>query len=931
MLKGDTPDVSELTAFKFYQRILFVSNNNPNTKQIPANQLLRGRYLGPAYHYGSTMCHWIRLPDGTKIARSLVRADNTSPADSPPEEEEEKSQTEDQLYWNGEEGIPLEENTEKHHQSVTEEVDKSTSNEEEENSEDEDADDEETDDEPAITNVVGTSAWIKKGDKYITVVAVADSYTPKGERLITVRIQGKADEIWPFEEFKKLSKVTDAQRGPVESYSFVRFGRYKVNVKGQRTKTLHIQTHWTGGYKPSWIPFEDLKVDDPVTLAAYAIANFSNLSKYSKAKEHAVILNEALKWAKEFLSKNDELAVNALSTKKPSAKFGVNLPKGNKGAEAEDLKYNQDPQLSALVDGQRWSAAREKELANFDKHNAFRYLPKGSHQPEGYQSMRCHFVYDVKADGTFKARFCAGGDTVDSTGVHSAMTVVETTSTKVLFTIAKANKQEVLVGDLSSAYLHAYTQEKVCFFCGPEWGDKEGCWAIVVKAVYGLVGSAHAYHQHVFETMTGLGWKSCELDKDIWMRTAHPNSEGKVLRDYVAFYVDDFIVVSDDPLKIGEELGSIFSIKEIGKPNRYLGADVKLVGENYRFSSETYLKEVISQLTNDGAFPGGNRPDGIKKRKTPSRTNNPMVTEDHPENDDSELLTEREHRLYQRLVGILQWLVTLGRFDITYAVASLSRFNSAPRIGHLERAYRVFGYLQTFPNKSVEVNAKALINLPEMEKGLAERMKKVYPDAEEDVSINDPEPLGLALALTVYADSDHAHDHVTRRSISGILVFIASTPIMAKSSRQAAVESSTYSAEFYAARTATEVIIGLRLLLRALGVPGSGPTKLLGDNMGVVQSATLFTSCLKKKHNAISYHRVREAVAAGTISYAHINTKANLADILTKPLDSKTLGDLRDTFLHRLTEDVQLSNWTNNHSPSEIGEECQDLQWYLGH
>jgi hypothetical protein len=487
------------------------------------------------------------------------------------------------------------------------------------------------------------------------------------------------------------------------------------------------------------------------------------------------------------------------------------------------------------------------------------------------------------------------------------MTVVETPSTRILFVIAEANGQEVLVGDLSSAYLHAYTKEKVYFVCGPEWGpEREGCVAVVVKAVYGLVGSAHAYHQHIFETMTSKGWKCSEIDSDIWMR----KDEKHNLWEYVAFYVDDFIIVSKDPAKIGKELNSIFSVKEITAPNKYLGANVKFVDGRFRFSSEDYLKEILSQLRGEGNVPefSEQRPEGIRKFKTP------MASNDHPEIDDTGLLSEREHRIYQRLMGILQWLVSLGRFDICYAVSSLSRFNSAPRKGHLQRAIRVFGYLEQTPKKSIEINCSEMNNLPQMEQGLRDDMMKKYPEAMEEKSTRTPEILGEALNLTVYADADHAHDQVTRRSITGIIVFIGSTPIIAKSTRQGSVESSTYSAEFNSARAATELIIGLRLLLRSLGVSQEKPSMLLGDNLGVVQSSTMFTSALKKKHNAISYHRVREAVAAGIIDYAHIDTALNLADIFTKPLDAVSFGKLRDSFLRSVSV---VDCWITNADVSE--------------
>ena len=45
------------------------------------------------------------------------------------------------------------------------------------------------------------------------------------------------------------------------------------------------------------------------------------------------------------------------------------------------------------------------------------------------------------------------------------------------------------------------------------------------------------------------------------------------------------------------------------------------------------------------------------------------------------------------MVGQLQWAVTLGRYDILAHVMSMSRFRLAPKVGHMERMKRVYGYL----------------------------------------------------------------------------------------------------------------------------------------------------------------------------------------------------------------------------------------------
>jgi hypothetical protein len=69
-----------------------------------------------------------------------------------------------------------------------------------------------------------------------------------------------------------------------------------------------------------------------------------------------------------------------------------------------------------------------------------------------------------------------------------------------------------------------------------------------------------------------------------------------------------------------------------------------------------------------------------------------------------------------------------------------------------------------------------------------------------------------------------------------------------------------------------------------LGVPVIGPTMMYGDNRAVILNTTVPSSQLKKKHNAIAYHRVRESIAAGIVFFQHISTTINFADCLTKPL-----------------------------------------------
>jgi len=107
-------------------------------------------------------------------------------------------------------------------------------------------------------------------------------------------------------------------------------------------------------------------------------------------------------------------------------------------------------------------------------------------------------------------------------------------------------------------------------------------------------------------------------------------------------------------------------------------------------------------------------------------------------------------------------------------------------------------------------------------------------------------------------------------------------PIDWFSKKQNTVETATYGSEFVAARTATDQIVDLRNSLRYLGVPIRDKSHMFGDNESVVNSSMQPHARLHKRHTALSFHRVREAIAARYAAFHHLPGDLNPADILTK-------------------------------------------------
>ena len=79
-----------------------------------------------------------------------------------------------------------------------------------------------------------------------------------------------------------------------------------------------------------------------------------------------------------------------------------------------------------------------------------------------------------------------------------------------------------------------------------------------------------------------------------------------------------------------------------------------------------------------------------------------------------------------------------------------------------------------------------------------------------------------------------------------------------------------------AARIATDQIIDLMYTLMYLGVPVRSKSYLFDENISVVDSPVISTSNLSRKSILASYHRVREAIAAGYLQFNWKDGKSTL-------------------------------------------------------
>ena len=223
----------------------------------------------------------------------------------------------------------------------------------------------------------------------------------------------------------------------------------------------------------------------------------------------------------------------------------------------------------------------------------------------------------------------------------------------------------------------------------------------------------------------------------------------------------------------------------------------------------------------------------------------------------------------------------LGRLDISTAVMTLSSFRASPRKGHMERVKRIYGYLSKMRHATIRIRTGEP-DFSDITEQDYDWEYTVYGNVKEVIPDDIPTPLGKQVTLVTYVDANLYHDLITGRSVTGIIHLANGTPFDWYSKKQNTVETATYGSEFVAARIAVDQITDHRTTLRYLGVPINQKSYMFGDNKTVVDSSITPHAKLHKRHTALSFHRVREAIASKTIIFDHINGYLNPADIVSK-------------------------------------------------
>lgn len=460
--------------------------------------------------------------------------------------------------------------------------------------------------------------------------------------------------------------------------------------------------------------------------------------------------------------------------------------------------------------------------------------------PPGRKAIDAKWVLHVKRneDGQisrFKARFVARGFTQipGQDFNHTFAPVARWDSIRVVLAIAAAQDLELRHIDIKTAFLNGPLTEEIYLRKPTVLGG--GYWRLK-KGLYGLKQAGRTWYLEFNTKYQSLGFNRCESDWSVHVRS-RPRA-----KSISTTSVDDILLgststhESDD---VTNGLKTFFEITDNGPVTHLLGCKVTRNRKRGTIlvNQEPYIATTLREFGMSGC----------NATSTPFPPGTNLSSDLCPQTDE-----EREKMKtipYCTVVGKLMYLVTTTRPDLAYAVRELAKFMTTYGEGHWAAAKHVLRYLQGTRSLGLVLG-----------------------------HTDDPYPI-----FRGFSDSDWANGE-GRKSISGYVMMIGSSPIAWSSKQQPVVALSSCEAEYIACSHAACEIKWLRNLLLELGYPQRSATTLHCDNNGTIDFTHDPHGHSRMKHIDLRAHYIRNQVNLGVIEVTRVSGKENPADVFTKAL-----------------------------------------------
>ncbi|GAA5828805.1 hypothetical protein JCM3770_005212 [Rhodotorula araucariae] len=408
----------------------------------------------------------------------------------------------------------------------------------------------------------------------------------------------------------------------------------------------------------------------------------------------------------------------------------------------------------------------------------------------------------------------------------------------IFLVLATRLKVPIYQTDFAKAYLAARVADGpqpiyVRQLPGFEVDGKEEFVYELKGAAYGLPQSGRAFHLHLRDKLDEIGYTAVSEEATLYI--------GRRKANYVLFlvYVDDGLVSGKKEL-VEDLMGDItneFDIEFKGPVNgrTFLGREIE-----YDPATGRLVVRVTAQIVKVLKM---HELEELKPLHMPIQPD--VKYEDHQGD------SIRKDK-YLAAVGSLIFIATT-RPDVQFAVGIASRYSTNPGPEHWKLVTRIYAYLS----------------------------------ATRDVGLSLGKDRASGDGLVGYVDADHAGDLGSRRSTSGVAIFLDGSLISSSSKRQSTVALSTFVAELNAIAKGVTDLEWYESILRTLPIGSDTPIRVYSDNKSAVDQLLSPTFAETRKTVDVKVKYVREQVEREFIDLKWINGNDNVADILTKALPAK--------------------------------------------
>ena len=476
-------------------------------------------------------------------------------------------------------------------------------------------------------------------------------------------------------------------------------------------------------------------------------------------------------------------------------------------------------------------------------------------------------------DGTvrkLKARFCVRGDR-QIEGVDYFETfapVVAWTTVRLLLILSVILGLYTMQVDYTAAFVHAdidrdpnwdtmtelERDRSGVYIEMPRGFKQEGKVLKLKKSLYGLKQSPRNFFLHLKQKLESIGFKTNEeVDPCLFV-------SDKVV---CLVYVDDTLFYASKQEYIDEVIQRLRDAKmdlEVeGTVAGFLGVhiDRNTTDGTVTLSQVGLIKRIVEALE-VGQLP-------IKY--TPA-TAEPLVKDTDGESPNGTYS-------YASVIGMLQYLHSHSRPDITFAVSQCARFIHNTRRSHEIALEHIGRYLKGTMDRGLVLRPSNTLNID------------CFVDAD-------------FAGLWPYEDKQ---DPTCVKSRTGFVICLADCPVIWSSKLQTEIATSTMEAEYSALSSAMRDLLPFKHLVQTVvksmeyGRVNSitFQTTVWEDNAGALTLANLDPGRMtpRSKHYAVKYHWFRSHLKPNNIKVMKIETNKQKADILTKGLRATKFVEIR--------------------------------------